>query len=67
MASILGAMRATADNRERVRAMNEMMYSSARLRDRLTAKHEGMRFSTAEDVDVPAFLRRKTMQGKVGE
>jgi Ca-activated chloride channel family protein len=67
VASILAAMRSIADSRERERAMKEMMYSSARLRDRLASRDEAMQFSIAADVDVPAFLRRKAMQGKASE
>jgi Ca-activated chloride channel family protein len=67
VASILAAMRSIADSRERERAMKEMMYSSAKLRDRLAARNETVMFSMADDVDVPAFLRRKAVQGKAGE
>jgi hypothetical protein len=44
-----------------------MMYSSAKLRDRLAARDEALQFSMAAEVDVPAFLRRKAVQGKAGE
>ncbi|NWG74657.1 MAG: hypothetical protein HXY24_08630, partial [Rubrivivax sp.] len=67
VASILTAMRSIADSRERERAMKEMMYSSAKLRDRLAARDETVQFSMAAEVDVPAFLRRKAVQGKAGE
>lgn len=67
VASILAAMRSIADSRERERAMKEMMYSSARLRDRLAAKHEGVLSASMDEVDIPAFVRRKTLQGKADE
>lgn len=62
--AMLEAMRSIAASRERERAMKEMMYSSGKLRSRLAAKDENIRFCAAEAMSVPAYLRRKPAQGK---
>lgn len=67
VASILAAMRSIADSRERDRAMKEMLYSASALRDRLASKNEGVLLSVADELEIPAFLRRKTLQGKADE
>lgn len=67
VASIVAAMRSIAEKREIERAMKEMMYSSAKLRDRLALREEGFQFSVDDEAQLPSFLRRKRMQGKAGE
>lgn len=62
--AMLEAMRSIAASRERERAMKEMMYSSSKLRNRLAAKDESLRFCASEAVTAPAYLRRKPSQGK---
>ena len=62
--AMLEAMRSIAANRERERAMKEMMYSSSKLRSRLAAKDEGLKFCASEAMSAPAYLRRKPSQGK---
>ncbi len=64
VAAVLEAMRSIAAGRERDRAMKEMMYSSSKLRSRLAAKDESVRFCVADGASVPAYLRRKPAQGK---
>ena len=64
VAAVLEAMRSIAAGRERERAMKEMMYSSSKLRSRLAAKDESVRFCVADGASVPAYLRRKPAQGK---
>jgi hypothetical protein len=45
--------------------MKESMYSSEKLRNRLVARDENAQFSMAEEVTSrPAYLRRKSSQGK---
>ena len=61
---MLEAMRSIAAGRERERAMKEMMYSSDKLRSRLAAKDESLRFCLADTDSVPAYLHRKPAQGK---
>lgn len=65
VAAVLAAMMEIAQGRSRERMMKEAMYSSAKLRSRLSAKNEDVSFSVAEEsIDVPAYLRRKASQGK---
>lgn len=64
VAAMLEAMRSIAASRERERAMKEMMYSSSKLRSRLAAKDESLRFCASEGMSAPAYLRRKPEQGK---
>jgi len=64
VAAMLAAMRAIAASRERERAMKETLYASGKLRARLAARDEAVRFSAVEEWEVPAFLRRKPAQGK---
>lgn len=65
VAAVLVAMKEIAEGRSRERMMKESMYSSAKLRSRLSAKDEGVRFCVAEEsIDQPAYLRRKPSQGK---
>lgn len=67
VAAVLAAMKEIAQSRSRERMMKEAMYSSAKLRSRLSAKDEAVSFSaTAEAFDIPAYLRRKPSQGKGG-
>lgn len=64
VATVLEAMRSIAAGRERERAMKEMMYSSSKLRSRLASKDESVAFCVANSSAVPAYLRRKSEQGK---
>jgi len=65
LGAMLAAMQSTARGRERERMMKESMYSSSRLRSRLVAKNESAGSATAqEQIDLPAYLRRKASQGK---
>ena len=65
VAAMLAAMQSIASSRERERMMKESMYSSSKLRSRLVAKDEmANRLAAHEQVDTPAYLRRKTSQGK---
>ena len=63
VASVLEAMRSIAATRERARMMKEAMYSSGKLRSRLAGKDEEVHLSV-DDVGLPAYLRRKVVQGK---
>jgi Ca-activated chloride channel family protein len=62
--AVLRAMRGIATNRERERTLKETMYAGSTLRNRLAAKGEGTYSALRDEVEVPAFLRRKTVQGK---
>lgn len=63
--AVLAAMKEIADSRSRERMMKESMYSASKLRSRLSAKDEDIRFSVAEEsIERPAYLRRKPSQGK---
>jgi len=65
LGAMLAAMQSIAQGRERERMMKESMYSSSRLRSRLVAKNESAGSATAqEQIDLPAYLRRKASQGK---
>ena len=64
VAAMLEAMRSITASRELERAMKEMMYSSSKLRSRLAAKDESLSFCAAENASAPAYLRRKSSQGK---
>lgn len=64
VSAMLEAMRAIASTRDRERAMKEMMYSSEKLSKRLASKAEGLHFSLADESESPAYMRRKTAQGK---
>jgi hypothetical protein len=63
VASVLEAMRSIAATRERERMMKEAMYSSGKLRSRLAGKDEEAHLSV-DDAGLPAYLRRKVVQGK---
>lgn len=63
--AVLRAMRGIARSRERERTLKEAMYADSTLRNRLAAKSEAAAYSLGMDaVEVPAFLRRKVVQGK---
>ena len=65
LAAVLAAMRGIAESRSRERMMKESLYSSSKLRSRLSAKDEDVKFSAAdESIERPAYLRRKPSQGK---
>jgi Ca-activated chloride channel family protein len=65
VAAVLAAMKEIAESRSRERLMKESMYSSSKLRSRLSAKDEDVSFSVAsESIERPAYLRRKPSQGK---
>ena len=65
VAAVLAAMKDIAESRSRERMMKESMYSSAKLRSRLSARDETVSYSVAEEsIDLPAYLRRKPAQGK---
>jgi Ca-activated chloride channel family protein len=64
VAAMLEGMAGIASSRERARAMKESAYSSAKLRSRLAAKEEALRFNAADEAAMPAFLKRKPLQGK---
>lgn len=62
VAGILAAMAQVVKSRSRERLMKEARYSSAKLQSRLASKDE-MAFSMSM-ADEPAYLRRKSLQGK---
>lgn len=64
VAGILVAMAELARSRSRERVMKEARYASAKLHSRLASQDEAALSSS--DVEVPAFLRRKPLQGKKG-
>lgn len=64
VASILASMRTIAAGREADLAMKEMLYSSTKLRSRLSAKNESMELNAPNVMDEAAYLRRKPAQGK---
>ena len=65
VAAVLAAMTEIAQSRSRERMMKEALYSSTKFRSRLSAKDEDLQFSVArESVAGPAYLRRKSSQGK---
>jgi len=64
VAAMLEAMKSIAAGRERERMMKEAVYSSSKLRSRLSAKDEGVDFCAEEVRAGPAYLRRKSSQGK---
>lgn len=65
VAAVLAAMKEIADSRSRERMMKESMYSSGKLRSRLSPKDEGSGFmAELEASQQPAYLRRKPAQGK---
>ncbi|MEY3273158.1 MAG: hypothetical protein RLZZ341_2059, partial [Pseudomonadota bacterium] len=65
VAAMLQAMRGIAADRSRERMMKEAMYSSGKLRSRLVAIDEDVRYSIASEArSMPAYLRRKPSQGK---
>ncbi len=58
-------MKSIAESRSRERMMKESRYSSEKLRYRPAPKAEDVQFSAAtESIDKPAYLRRKSSQGK---
>ena len=62
LGAMLSAMSELAADRSRERMMKEARYASSKLSYRLVAKDEGP--LGVGDVEIPAFLRRKTLQGK---
>lgn len=65
VASMLLAMTEIASSRSRERLMKEAMYSSGKLRSRLSAKDEHfVQTDLGDSTDIPAYLRRKAAQGK---
>jgi len=66
VAAMLEAMKAIADARSRERMMKESMYSSSKLRSRLTSKDETVSFCLMSESLEPSYLRRKPAQGKKG-
>ena len=65
VAAVLDAMKAVANSRSRERMMKESMYSSAKMRSRLTSRDEDQGFSAAQgEAATPSYLRRKSAQGK---
>ncbi len=62
LTSIMQAMRGVASSRSRERMMKESFFSSRKLSARLAAKNE--QAANPEGTDEPAFLRRKSLQGK---
>lgn len=62
VASILAAMTEVARARSRERLMKEARYSSAKLQSRLASQEETESFMSLSSE--PAFLRRKSLQGK---
>jgi len=64
VAAVLEAMKSIAAGRERERMMKEAVYSSSKLRSLLSAKDEGVDFCAEEVRAGPAYLRRKSAQGK---
>ena len=65
VAAVLASMKAIAESRSRERMMKESVYSAAKLRSRLSAKDEDLGYSVAAELmEQPAYLRRKTAQGK---
>ena len=65
VAAVLSAMKEIAESRSRERMMKESMYSASKLRSRLSAKDEDVRFSVVrESFEQPLYLRRKPLQGK---
>lgn len=63
VAAMLTAMKSIAEGRERERMMKESMYSSGKLNMRLAAMDESALFLETR-TDGPAYLRRKSAQGK---
>ena len=63
VAGMLEAMGGVARSRSQKRMMKEALYSSSRLSARLASKDEGQ-FSLDAAQPVPAYLRRKKLQGK---
>lgn len=64
LAAMLEAMKAIADARSRERLLKESMYSSGKLRFRLAAKDEDVRFCLDTESTGPSYLRRKPAQGR---
>ena len=65
VASMLGSMHGIAQSRSRERMMKESMYSATRLHSRLADKSETADLlSVQESICQPAYLRRKSTQGK---
>ena len=65
VAAVLAAMTEIAQSRSRERMMKEALYSSTKVRSRLSAKDEDLQFSVARESGAgPAYLRRKSSQGK---
>lgn len=65
VASMLGSMHGIAQSRSRERMMKESMYSATRLHSRLADKLETADLlSVQESISQPAYLRRKSTQGK---
>lgn len=64
LAAMLQAMTALAAERDVARSLKELAYSSDKLRNRLVRYTESAAFSVADELEVPAYLRRKPVQGK---
>lgn len=65
VAAVLAAMKDIADTRSRERMMKETLYSSSKLRSRLSTKDEAVSlYDKAAEGELPAYLRRKVAQGK---
>lgn len=65
VAGMLQAMGIVAQSRSQARMMKEAKYSASKLSSRLAAKDE-IQFSRTAEV-VPAYLRRKDLQGKADQ
>jgi hypothetical protein len=57
---VIQELRELAQRRDQMLLAKEAAYSTSRMRTRTAASHE----TNDNQLDVPAFLRRKTSQGK---
>jgi len=64
VAAMLHAMKSIAAGKQRDRMMKEVVYSSGKLRSRLSPKDESVSYCAQEAGTTPAYLRRKSSQGK---
>ena len=64
LAAVLEQMQTIAREQQRERALKELLYSAGTLRTRLAARDEQRWSATAEAIDVPAYLQRRSSQGK---
>ena len=60
----VSVLRDLLEQRDQVRLEKELMYSSHSLKNRLTESDETVFFSMSMESEKPAFLRRKTQQGR---